>query len=172
MRVKKLLLWLLIGLAAAFVLAQARRPRRDNPPFRPEDAIEARTQMPPAVASVLARSCKDCHSRQTRWPWYSNVAPVSWVVAHDVEEARGHLDLSDFGSYGNEEGALHLGEICKEIRGGAMPLPRYVRAHPEAALSAEEKETLCEWTRVESRRLLSEPGAAAPTASGSAPGSS
>jgi hypothetical protein len=152
---KKLLVRLAIALVAVFLLLQVRRPSRVNPPVRPENTIEARLTTPPRIASILERSCKDCHSHETDWPWYSGVAPVSWIVAHDVEEGREHLNLSDWSRYGNEDGALHLGEICKEIRSGAMPMSRYVRMHREAALSDADREALCEWTRVEGRRLLS-----------------
>jgi hypothetical protein len=170
--IRKILKWTAIALVAILLLAQAYRPERENPPIDPAATIEARTEMPAEVAAMLERSCSDCHSHDTEWPWYSNVAPVSWLVAHDVEEGREHLNLSDWARYGNEDSALHLGEICKEVRNGAMPLGKYVRMHPEAELSAEDREALCEWTKVEGRRLLSQAGAGDPArASDSSPGS-
>jgi hypothetical protein len=154
---KKALKRAALALLAIFLLIQLWRPARENPPARPEDTIVARTSMPPEVASILERSCKDCHSHETAWPWYSHVAPVSWILAHDVQEGREHLNLSEWSRYGNEDGALHLGEMCKEVRSGAMPMSRYVRVHPEASLSDEDRRKLCEWTSAEGRRLMATP---------------
>jgi len=161
---KKVLTRTGLALLGILVLIQLWRPSRENPPVRPQDTIEARTSMPPGIASILHRACRDCHSHETAWPWYGNVAPVSWIVAHDVQEGREHLNLSTWAQYGNEDGALHLGEVCKEVRSGAMPMGRYVRVHPEAALSEDDRRAICEWTRDEGKRLLSSatPGTAAP----------
>src|SRR5262245_25819273 len=151
---KRLLTRIALALVGIFLLAQFYRPDRENPPVRAEDTIQARTAMPAEIATILHRSCKDCHSHETAWPWYSNLAPVSWIVAHDVQEAREHLNLSEWSRYGNEDGALHLGEICKEVRSGAMPMGRYVKLHGEAALSREDRDALCAWTSAEGKRLL------------------
>jgi hypothetical protein len=148
----------LIALGVLFVLIQLYRPERTNPSVSSEGGMEADVRVPHEVATLLRRSCADCHSYETRWPWYSNVAPVSWIVAHDVHEGREHLNLSEWARYGNEDKALRLGEICKELRSGAMPMPRYLRLHPEAKVSPDEIETICAWSKEEGRRLVSEIG--------------
>jgi hypothetical protein len=140
----------------SLIVLGALWPERENPPVSDAGRIEATTPVPPDVLATLNRACTDCHSHETRWPWYSHVAPASWLIAHDVEEGREHLNMSEWARYGNEDKALRLGEICKELRSDAMPLPRYRRLHPEARLSQEEKEAICAWTRGESQRLLSQ----------------
>ncbi len=86
---------LLIGLAIVVVALQLYQPERTNPPIEQARTVEAQTEIPPAASAIIHRVCFDCHSHQTRWPWYSFVAPVSWVVADDVEHARSHVNFSD-----------------------------------------------------------------------------
>lgn len=142
-----------IVLAAAFLVIQVVRPQRDNPPVDPQRGIHTQVQVTPQVAAVLERSCRDCHSHQTRWPWYSHVAPVSWLVINDVREAREHMNLSEWAKYNREEAADLLGKICKETSGGDMPLPSYVWMHRGAKLSPEDVRTLCEWSRSARQQL-------------------
>ena len=87
-RLKKVLLWVLIIGAVAFVIAQFFGPRKTNPASDATQAIESRLQVTLPVAAILDHSCIDCHSNKTRWPWYSNVAPVSWFVINHVNEGR------------------------------------------------------------------------------------
>jgi len=85
-------------LVAVFVLAQAIRVERLNPP------VQAEITADPAVKPLLRRACYDCHSNETVWPWYSNVAPASWLIASDVEEGRSNLNFSEWGSLGRGSG--------------------------------------------------------------------
>lgn len=136
---KRLLLILLAVLAAALLLIQLVPVERDNPPV--EETVEA----PAEVMTVLRRSCFDCHSHETVWPWYSYVAPVSWLVADDVHHGREHLNFSAWNRYDAEERADLFEEIAEEVERGNMPLPLYLRAHPEARLSAAEVALIVEW---------------------------
>jgi Haem-binding domain len=127
----------LLMIAAAVVLAAQLVPvPRTNPP------VESRMPAPPEVQAILDRSCADCHSHETRWPWYAYVAPVSWLVAYDTHEAREHLNLSTFGSYSAKRQRNKTKEIWEEVEEGEMPLWFYVLAHPEAKLSEADRETL------------------------------
>ncbi|WP_456485761.1 heme-binding domain-containing protein [Hydrogenimonas sp.] len=85
-------------------------------------------------------SCGDCHSHETKWPWYSNIAPISWIVMHDVEEGREHFNVSMWGHQKKNEG----NEAAKEVRKGEMPLWPYLLMHPEARLNDNEKKMLIE----------------------------
>src|SRR5262245_36516954 len=67
-----------------------------NPPIHPERIVEATLDVPAPVQSILTAACKDCHSHETRWPWYANIAPVSWWIARDVNRARRAMDLSEW----------------------------------------------------------------------------
>jgi hypothetical protein len=130
----------ILGLVLAGAVAIQFVPvTRTNPPVTGE--IEA----PDAVTAVLARSCYDCHSHETQWPWYSRVAPVSWLVAHDVEEGREHLNFSTWTELSSETRAHLTHEIVEEVEEGEMPLKVYLLMHADAEVSAEDLETLRGW---------------------------
>jgi hypothetical protein len=125
---------------AAIALAMQFAPvNRDNPPGHEPPAL------PDDVRMVLERSCNDCHSHLTRWPWYTNVAPVSWWIAHHVEEGREHLNFSTWQSLSPKDRSKAAEEIAEEVREGKMPLASYVVGHPEAALSDVERGLLVAW---------------------------
>ena len=113
---------------------------RSNPP------VAADFDGPTDVATVLRASCYDCHSHETTWPWYSRVAPVSWLVAHDVEEARDHLNFSLWGSYDPKRQERLAEEIWEEVNDGEMPLPAYLLAHSDARLTDADKATIRDWS--------------------------
>lgn len=129
----------LAALVVALLAAQAIPVTRDNP------AIEAKLETPPAIEAVLRRSCFDCHSHETRWPWYSRVAPMSWLVANHVHEGRAELNFSRWGALPAEKQQKKLAKTREEIREGEMPLFSYVLGHPEARLSAADRSLLLEW---------------------------
>jgi hypothetical protein len=142
---KKWLKLSLLTVVALVVAAQVVRPARTNPPVDPQKEISAHMQMDPAVMATLTRACNDCHSNHTEWPWYSNVAPVSWLVAHDVNEGREELNFSEWGaSRENEPGKL-LGKICSEMKEGEMPMATYTLMHPQARITSAEAENVCRW---------------------------
>jgi hypothetical protein len=149
----KILKWAAIVVACLFVLAQFKRPARTNPPVDPAQTIEAHTQMLAEVSSILARSCNDCHSNQTTWPWYTNVAPVSWLIVDHVDEGRQKLNFSDWGSGEPRRQRKKLEDICEEVKDGAMPLSSYTPLHQYAKLTAHDVKVLCDWTEGERTRL-------------------
>jgi hypothetical protein len=137
---------LILVVVAAFVGMQFVRPQRSNPPSDPTKAMASHVTVPPAVAAILDRSCRDCHSHETTWPWYSHVAPVSWLVAHDVEEGREHLNFSTWDDLSALDQRESLKEMCKEVREGSMPIRPYLIVHRHAALSPPEVDAFCGWT--------------------------
>ena len=140
------LLVLLLVLVVFFLALQLVRPERTNPPVDPAMRIDAHLTVPPDVAAILGRSCRDCHTHETRWPWYSHVAPPSLLLAHDVREGRDELNFSEWGDYDEETASDQLEEICEQIRDGVMPLRPYTWLHPDAKLSAADVDRLCQWT--------------------------
>lgn len=132
---------LLIVAALQFV-----RPERTNPPVDPADRLQAHLEVPAEVQAILDRSCRDCHTNETRWPWYSAVAPMSFLLVHDVTEGRDELNFSEWGQYDDETLDQQLDHICKQVTDGAMPLKPYALMHPEARLSSRDAERLCQWT--------------------------
>ena len=125
-------------------------------PVAEEKTLERRLQPPQRVSDILHRACRDCHSHETQWPWYSRVAPVSWWMAQEVDQAREALNFSEWsaGESSNPRGAaVQLSAACADVRNGRMPLPWYRTLHPEARLTAEDIELLCAWTREQARML-------------------
>jgi hypothetical protein len=135
------------GLVAALVVAQLVPVARTNPPVDAEIAAE------PEVHALLRRACYDCHSHATVWPWYAWVAPVSWLVAHDVNHGREELDFSRFEAYDAARRRKKLGEIAEEVDEQEMPLWYYLRLHPEARLSDDERARIVSWAEAERERL-------------------
>ena len=131
---------------AALVMAAAIQfiqPDRTNPPADPAASFEALMAPPKEAVAVIHRACQDCHSNQTVWPWYSRVAPVSWLVAHDVKEGRARLNLSEWNRLGAEMAALRVKAMCQETRKGEMPIGTYKLMHPAARLTEADATALC-----------------------------
>jgi hypothetical protein len=146
--------WTCIVLACGFLLIQFSRPARTNPAADESRSLEARLHVTPEVKAILARACDDCHTNRTRWPWYSNVAPVSWWLTDHVHHGRRHLNFSDWARMDDREAAQMLGTICKFSKAGWMPLSSYTLMHRDAVLTPQDVGTLCAWTQVERQRLV------------------
>ncbi|HKV25804.1 MAG TPA: heme-binding domain-containing protein [Candidatus Acidoferrum sp.] len=138
-RIKRLLL-ILVVLAAG---SQLIRPTKTNPPIDPQREIHANLPLDSAASGVLSRACNDCHSNRTVWPWYSHVAPSSWLVVSDVNRGRKAMNLSEWSAYSAEAQQKHLAEMCKEVTEGEMPGLPYTLLHPEARLSSADRAALC-----------------------------
>jgi hypothetical protein len=145
--------WVVIILFAAFVIIQFVRPARTNPPVEPAKTIEANLQVSPQVAAIFDRSCKDCHSNKTVWPWYTNVAPVSWLLTSHVNDGRHDMNLSEWGSYDKDKQSHRLRDMCEQVQDGNMPLSTYTPLHPKSKLSAEDVKTICDWANAERARI-------------------
>ena len=120
--------------------------RRTNPPVDPSRTLYATQPVPPPVKAVFERSCNTCHSNETPWPWYSYVAPVSWVVARDVHHARKVMNFSEWGSYSARRKEDKLEEICEQVTKGDMPDRKFALFHRASRISPQEREAVCEWT--------------------------
>jgi hypothetical protein len=132
---------------------QFTSPPHTNPPFDRMQTLQSTSDVPPEVLALFERSCKDCHSNETDWRWYTYVAPVSWLTVGHVNDARGELNFSEWGTYGTRKKETRLKAICNQIQRGEMPLASYALIHPEVRLTADEVKAICEWT-VEARKRL------------------
>lgn len=112
---------------------------RDNPP------VTAPIDAPDPIERILRRSCFDCHSHETEWPWYAWVAPASWLVTADVAEARVKLNFSEWESLSARARLRRANKILEEVEEGEMPMWQYLITHPGARLGAQEIETLRRW---------------------------
>ena len=142
--------WLLLGLAAVVIVIQFIPVDRSHPP------AQAEIGAPPEVMEILRAACFDCHSYETDWPWYGYVAPVSWWLAHHLEEAREKMNFSDWGLLEPEKRAELQEEIWEEVEEGEMPLPAYRRVHAEARLDERQLRVLETWSHGELSRVDSD----------------
>jgi hypothetical protein len=150
---KKILIALAVLVVLAQLVPQSVFPTT-NPPVNPANAVDARTHsLTPAVAAILQRSCYDCHSNRTVWPWYSKVAPVAWLISNDVTEGRNEVNFSDWAQYNPKRAARKLQEICEQVERGDMPLWYYRPMHRGTTLSAIDKDAICAWTKAERATL-------------------
>jgi Haem-binding domain len=140
----RLLRRLAIVLLVLFVLAQFVRPAKTNPPSNP--SWNLMTKAPRDVAQIFDRSCRDCHSNETRWPAYSHVAPMSWLVGYDVREGRDHFNYSEWASIDSDDQDKLLGAVCNLTKRGRMPQWQYLLLHRDAKLSPQDVTTLCAWS--------------------------
>jgi hypothetical protein len=130
-----------IALAMIFAAAQMVRVDRSSPPADGDLAA------PTDVKQIIRAACYDCHSNSTRWPWYSRVAPLSWIVVRHVESARRRLNFSDWSDYASDPGtkAHKLEQIRSSIADGTMAPWYYRMLHPEARLTAHERDAIAAW---------------------------
>jgi len=122
--------------------AQLIRPNRNNPPTDSSRTIQARAGTSGELAVVLDRSCRDCHSNNTVWPWYTQIAPLSWLMARGVAEGRKAVNFSEWASYPPDVQRTLLSVSCQDATSGKMPGP-YTRVRPETTLSLRNIETIC-----------------------------
>ncbi len=141
------------ALVVVFVSLQLVRPDHTNPPVTGD--LQASAEM----KNVLKRACYDCHSNETKWPWYSNVAPVSWLVADHVTEGRKELNFSVWSEYAPKKQAHKMEEIEELVRKGEMPMEGYVVMHAEAKLTDAEKTALQNWAKEQQAALEAPPPA-------------
>jgi hypothetical protein len=136
--------WIVLsGLAVLFALGavQLVPVETSNPP------VTGDVPTSPAVKVVLRRACYDCHSNETRWPWYARIAPVSWLVARDVRKGRAELNFSIWDQYSSKQQVKKLKESWEKVAEGEMPPWFYLPVHRDARLSAEDRALLRQWAR-------------------------
>ena len=140
---KKIGFVLLIG----FIAIQFIQPAHNKTDkVLPTDIINT-TAVPNQVLNLLKNSCYDCHSNNTRYPWYSFVQPGAWWMASHIRKGKGNLNFSDFGTYSNRKQQSKLQAIANSINDNTMPLNSYMVLHKNARLSAENKEILLDWIK-------------------------
>jgi hypothetical protein len=149
---KKALKWAVIVIFVLFVAAQAYRPDLSGPAVDDAKSMRATAQLAPEVGAIFDRACNDCHSSKTDWPWYSQLAPVSWWLKSHVDEGRRELSFSEWGTYPQRKASVKLKEICEQVSAGEMPLKSYLLLHPAAKLSDSDRKAICDWTEQERKR--------------------
>ncbi len=147
----------LLSAGVAILSIQIVQPRRTNPAERPGHRLNSFVPVDPAAAQLLRRSCSDCHTSSTTWPWYSRVAPVSWLVVSDVNRGRRAMNLSEWSGYSPHQQHDLLADICEEVAAGEMAPAAYRLVHSHARLSGGDRQVLCTWARSAAGAPLSSP---------------
>ena len=141
---------------ALFGVFQLVRPARTNPPADRTRTLQASVVAPHPAVAVFERSCQTCHSNDTRWPWYSEVAPISWVIAHDVRTGRAALNFSEWSAYSHEQQRGILKAACSEALEREMPLRSYALVHPGVTLTKHDIRAICDLASVYSAEVPQE----------------
>lgn len=136
---------ILFGLLILFIAIQFIRPAKNKSgQVLPTDIIK-KVNVPDKVLNIFKNTCYDCHSNNTRYPWYINIQPMGWVMANHIKNGKEDLNLSEFGSYSKRKQANKLKAIAKSVNDGSMPLPSYTIMHTDAKLSEEDKNVIINW---------------------------
>ena len=150
---KKKLKWIVLGVVAIFALLQLANPDRTNPPVVPGHDLFSVSPPPAKVATLLRTACFDCHSQETRWPWYSRVAPMAWLVANDVKDGRAKLNFSDWPVTDPAKAARKFGNISDVVDSAEMPPKKYTLIHGDAELSDDQRKAIVDWAEAQSDAL-------------------
>ena len=151
---KKKLKWIVAGLAVIFLGLQLTNPARTNPAVVRD--ISANTAVPTDVAASLHAACYDCHSYETKWPWYAHIAPASWLVVNDVDNGRDNFDFSKWPD-DSMQIAKRLDHIHDMIDSREMPPQKYTLLHPEARLTEDQRKAIMDWTEMMANQLRKSP---------------
>ncbi len=136
---------ILIVLAALLVIVQFIRPARNTSDGMPPYDISTKYGVPQEVQVILHTSCYDCHSNNTRYPWYAQVQPVGWFLQNDIQEGKGHLNFSEFCMYPARRQMIRLNDIIEQLTDEKMPLPSYLLIHTDARLSGQQRRLVIDW---------------------------
>lgn len=142
---KKVFKWSLLIIAVALVIIQFFRPEKNISSVVSDQDISKHYGVPDKVLAVLQRSCYDCHSNNTAYPWYNNIQPFAWILADHVKDGKDELNFSIFASYSPKKAAHKLDEVIGETGEGEMPLSSYTVIHRNAVLSDQEIKMISEW---------------------------
>lgn len=154
---KKIIKIILILLVLGFVAIQFFRIDKTNPQVNAADTMEATMNVPPDIQMILGRSCNDCHSNLTNYPWYTNIQPSGWFLRNHVDEGRRELNFSVWSTYNARRRSKKLEEICEQVQKGEMPLPSYLWIHWDAKLKEGEAQALCDWAKDEQSKIEGAP---------------
>ena len=150
---KKIIKYVLIGLLVALVIIQFIHPEKNANAAVTSQDITVLYPMPDSVHQVLVKACYDCHSNNTRYPWYNNIQPVAWWLNDHINEGKKELNFSEFGKRPLVKQAKKLKKVAKELQEGDMPLDSYTWIHKDAVLTDAEKNMIIDWATNLSKQI-------------------
>ncbi|GAB5400382.1 MAG: heme-binding domain-containing protein [Aureisphaera sp.] len=143
---KRIIKWILRIALLALIVIQFIRPEKNNAGYETLSAFETETKPSVEVAGILKANCYDCHSNQTQYPWYAEVAPISYWLDDHVRHGKGDFNMSEWNSYSVKKKDHKLEELIEEVEEGHMPLDSYTWIH--GTLSEEDKKALLLWAEL------------------------
>ena len=153
----------LLVLLVLFIVAQFFRPSIVVPRVDETKTLYHVESVPPDARAILHRSCDDCHSNRTVWPWYNRISPVSWWLADHVKKGRKELNFDEWADFKPRRKVRKLQELCEQVKERKMPLKSYLPLHAHAKLTDADRGALCTWSSALRMRILAEhPEAAQP----------
>jgi hypothetical protein len=153
---RKWLKWIGGAALLGVVALQFTNPAHLNPPVVPGHDMLASNAPPPQIAALLKNSCYDCHSSETKWPWYSYIAPLSWGLVGHVNDARESMNFSEWPHDDSRRARKKWRRIADAVEAKEMPLPSYLLIHRESRLTAEQRKQLVEWAEQAGEKLASQ----------------
>jgi hypothetical protein len=150
---KSIIKKIFIGLLIAFVVIQFFHPAKNNDTTVSAQDMNTLYPIPDSVHRILEKACFDCHSNNTRYPWYFNIQPVAWWMDGHIEDAKKDLNFSEFGKRPLDKQAKKLKKLAKEVEEGGMPLDSYTWIHKDAVLTAREKKIVIDWANNLSQQI-------------------
>ena len=136
-----------IALLGILLILQLFQIDKTNPPIDSNKDLITLENPPAEIASLLKNACYDCHAHTTKYPWYTNVAPVSWWIKGHIDHGREELNFSTWSDYDADKRAHKLEEVAEEVLEKHMPLKSYVWLHPEAKMNEEQRQALADWAK-------------------------
>ena len=136
---------ILISVLALLIIFQFFRIDKTNKTTSPELDVLNIKKPEPEISSILKNSCYDCHSNEVTYPWYTNIAPLSWWIKHHINEGSHHLNFSEWGNYSSRKADHKLEECVEMVEEEEMPLTSYTIIHGSAKLTKEQRELLINW---------------------------
>jgi len=137
--------WVGYGLLTVLVVLQFFQTDKTKEKTDPSMELLSIVPASAEIADLLERACQDCHSNESKYPWYSYIAPISFLVQHHIDDGKKHFNMSAFGTYPAKKAAHKLEEGSEVIASGEMPMNSYTWMHPEAKLTDAEKKVLINW---------------------------
>lgn len=142
MRTRKIII---VAIVCIIVIMQFIRPGRNHSGQVSDQSMMQLYRAPDSVSQIIQRSCTDCHSNNTRYPWYATVEPVGWMLNYHIRNGKAELNLDEFSAYSKRRRISKLKSMKDQVEDGVMPLPSYRRMHKNARLSESEKSQLTNW---------------------------
>ena len=146
---------IIISIILAFAIIQFFQPAKNTVKASTTSDIVFHLQIPSNVKKIIVNACYDCHSNNTHYPLYANVAPISWLLNSDIKKAKKKMNFSEWGQYDKKEQLKLLTDICDELTQGEMPLKSYVFMHSNAKLNPDQVDEICKWTEDAGEEVLS-----------------